>query len=382
MKQANILYISDLMLSGGVSTFHQSLLRNKGEDDQRLECNFFDLNRKGQQKNLANRQLLYPLPRFWRRGILLFRILTFLFAARKICSYKVILVDLVYNGLALHIVKILRPSLFRSVRIVYQFHGYDYRERQSILDFENKKNILTQLSMWMRCSGEIWMLRQCFQIIVFSEYAKKQLVEKEINPNSIFKLKPGIPYGIVPSNKKVRQNQTVLYPSRLEPRKGLFPLLELWNEKLTLLSGVKLILATHLYSDYDVHHLLGLIDKYELNDIVELRHSVSRQELQRLYQEAAVTVVPSLDLETFGFVTLESFTQGTPVVAYDIGANSELIPRSCLADLDQPESLVEKISEILTMPTPAYQKLSDQVLLISENYSWEAYVKYLKDLAN
>lgn len=50
--------------------------------------------------------------------------------------------------------------------------------------------------------------------------------------------------------------------------------------------------------------------------------------LRALYAGAIATLVPSLVYETFGFITLESLAQGTPVIARDIGAVCELVRES------------------------------------------------------
>jgi glycosyltransferase involved in cell wall biosynthesis len=47
--------------------------------------------------------------------------------------------------------------------------------------------------------------------------------------------------------------------------------------------------------------------------------------LRALYAGAIATLVPSLVYETFGFITLESLAQGTPVIARDLGAVGELV---------------------------------------------------------
>jgi glycosyltransferase involved in cell wall biosynthesis len=50
--------------------------------------------------------------------------------------------------------------------------------------------------------------------------------------------------------------------------------------------------------------------------------------LRGLYAGAVATLVPSLVYETFGFITLESLAQGTPVIARDLGAVGELVAES------------------------------------------------------
>ena len=55
---------------------------------------------------------------------------------------------------------------------------------------------------------------------------------------------------------------------------------------------------------------------------------VHPQVLRALYAGAIATLVPSLVYETFGFITLESLAQGTPVIARDLGAVGELVRES------------------------------------------------------
>jgi glycosyltransferase involved in cell wall biosynthesis len=50
--------------------------------------------------------------------------------------------------------------------------------------------------------------------------------------------------------------------------------------------------------------------------------------LRALYAGAIATLVPSLVYETFGFITLESLAQRTPVIANDLGAVGELVRES------------------------------------------------------
>ena len=45
------------------------------------------------------------------------------------------------------------------------------------------------------------------------------------------------------------------------------------------------------------------------------------------YKAADVTIVPSVDFETLGLVTLESLSCGTPVIGFDKGATSDILKR-------------------------------------------------------
>jgi glycosyltransferase involved in cell wall biosynthesis len=55
---------------------------------------------------------------------------------------------------------------------------------------------------------------------------------------------------------------------------------------------------------------------------------VHPEPLRALYAGAIATLVPSLVYETFGFITLESLAQSTPVIARDLGAVGELVRES------------------------------------------------------
>jgi glycosyltransferase involved in cell wall biosynthesis len=55
---------------------------------------------------------------------------------------------------------------------------------------------------------------------------------------------------------------------------------------------------------------------------------VHPQVLRALYGGAIATLVPSLVYETFGFISLESLAQGTPVIARALGAVGELVEES------------------------------------------------------
>lgn len=51
-------------------------------------------------------------------------------------------------------------------------------------------------------------------------------------------------------------------------------------------------------------------------------------ELKRRYREAHALVLPSLAPETFGLVTLEAFSQGTPAIVRNAGGAAEAVRAS------------------------------------------------------
>ena len=58
------------------------------------------------------------------------------------------------------------------------------------------------------------------------------------------------------------------------------------------------------------------------------RAGSTRPQVAALFRGAVAVVVPSLVYETFGYVVLEAFAEGTPVVVRDLGALPELVAES------------------------------------------------------
>lgn len=69
--------------------------------------------------------------------------------------------------------------------------------------------------------------------------------------------------------------------------------------------------------------------------------------LAAFFRGARAVVVPSLVYETFGYVVLEAFAEGTPVIVRDLGALPELVAESGGGLVfDSPEGLVESLERI------------------------------------
>ena len=58
-------------------------------------------------------------------------------------------------------------------------------------------------------------------------------------------------------------------------------------------------------------------------------------DLSRYYRHSIATIVPSVCYETFGIVLIESFRQGTPVIARRLGPFPEIVERSGGGELFQ-----------------------------------------------
>lgn len=123
---------------------------------------------------------------------------------------------------------------------------------------------------------------------------------------------------------------------------------------------------------------LGVADK------VEFAGGVSDEELVKLYQRAAVTVLPSIDQsEAFGIVLVESMACGTPVISSDLPGVRSVYEKD-ISGLSFPprddKALAEKISYILDNPEKARAMGVAGRNLAEERYDWNVIAEKLNSL--
>lgn len=75
----------------------------------------------------------------------------------------------------------------------------------------------------------------------------------------------------------------------------------------------------------DRQRILSLIAKVKLQDAVFLHGELSGEELDKMYVQSRVFVLPSIQGESFGIVLLEAAVHGVPVIASDLPGVRELV---------------------------------------------------------
>lgn len=182
------------------------------------------------------------------------------------------------------------------------------------------------------------------RIISSSHYEKHQLLkEYNISPSKVCVVHPGVNSRLFsPANEpepphkndKEEKEKHLLYVGRIEPEKGL----------LTLVEALSLIKkeAFHLYKrmtltvigggdrlrdhprNSEINKIKKWIAEKGLTRKVLFSGSKKQNELKIYYSKADVLVMPSL-YESFGLVTLEALSCGTPVIASRIGELQTII---------------------------------------------------------
>lgn len=177
--------------------------------------------------------------------------------------------------------------------------------------------------------------------IALTEFARQKFIEGGLPADQIFVKPnfvhpdPGVGVGV---------GGYALYVGRLSVEKGLDTLLTAW-EHLHLQIPLKIV------GDGPLAPLVERATQRLSN--VEWLGRRPMSEVHTLMGNAKFVIFPSKWYETFGRVAVESFAKGTPVIASDIGAISELIDHQKTGLYFKPgdsEDLAEKVRWLLSQP--------------------------------
>jgi len=118
-------------------------------------------------------------------------------------------------------------------------------------------------------------------------------------------------------------NNLLLFVGRLEEKKGLHVLLKALEH---LETSVNLVIAGPPHNQSYYMRILSLIDQISQKTIHNVTYLgvVNEEEKLKLYQKASIFICPSI-FDSFPMVNLEALSCGTPVVASNVGAISEVV---------------------------------------------------------
>jgi glycosyltransferase involved in cell wall biosynthesis len=289
---------------------------------------------------------------------------------------------------SLLIAKLLIPQL----RVIHQFHGSMSLEIESFekgLHKEIGKKKKMRIVLYKL--AEFLSYKLASEIFVFSHYAKKKILTKyfKVSPQKISRIHPGLTYSV---QKKKNAKKTlglsenvplITAITRVEPRKGVDKfqkivqlLKEKSNKKINfmlcsafeepILQSSKLLFKNHSQMD------LGASIFYVQNP--------TKKDLNLIYQATDVFIMPSVDLETFGFTTLEALSHETPVACFKIGANQELIKHGYngfIRPINKVGNLADDILQYLKTSQKTKKTFQESCLETAKTYTWEKYAHKL-----
>jgi len=289
-----------------------------------------------------------------------------------------------YDLIASHFALYTFPILDRlgKLPLVIHFHGPWALESQA----EGSGRLSTfgkwaiEKAVYQRANGFI-VLSEAFRQILHQTYQvpleKIFIVGGGINTSEF-----DLELSIAQAREKLgwqQDRRIILCVRRLVQRMGLENLIEAialvrqqYPDVLLLIAGKGAIAEA----------LQAQIQELQLEDHVRLLGFVSDQDLAIAYRAAELTIVPTVSLEGFGLIVIESLAAGTPVLGTPIGGIPEIL-RPFNSDLvlegSETEQLAQGISEALSgkrkMPTAAACQA-----YIKQNYDWQAIAHQIKSV--
>ena len=190
-----------------------------------------------------------------------------------------------------------------------------------------------RLSVRARRWIERMVMRRCHHVIVLSEFMKREVMATHGISSRHITVVPGAAdlatfypaqdRSEVRRELKLPEGHTLLFTVRnLVPRMGLEHLLE----AMTMLGEEQRNLLLLIGGEGPLRpRLEELIRSKGLQDSVELLGFVPEEQLAKYYQASDLVVMPTLQLEGFGLVTVEALACGTPVMGTPVGAIPEVL---------------------------------------------------------
>ena len=257
--------------------------------------------------------------------------------------------DLIVSHFAIYALPIV--DRLRSSPNVAHFHGPWAGES----GVEGAGGLSTRMKSWV----EQTVYQRATRLIVLSEAFRAELTQRYRIDESRIRIVPGgvdtERFNTLQSREAARlqlgwpTDRPILLSIRRHVRRmGLENLIEATAllrqsvpEVLVLLGGAGPISAD----------LQQQIDYRNLTHSVRLVGRVPDADLPKAYRAADLTVVPTVKLEGFGLITLESLASGTPVYVTPIGGLSEVVrpfDPSCIFQGTSPEQIAATLKDALT----------------------------------
>jgi glycosyltransferase involved in cell wall biosynthesis len=174
--------------------------------------------------------------------------------------------------------------------------------------------------------------RRADAVITISEFSKRRIVEHlGVDPDRVHVAHLGVDMAELTPHRGPRE-RFVLYPARGWPHKNHRKLVEAMHLVRERVPDMRLVLTGG-----------GLDELDQLPEWVEKRGLVSREELLRLYRQAACLAFPSR-YEGFGLPPLEAMASGCPVAAADAGSLPEICgDAATLFDPQDPSDIARAV---------------------------------------
>lgn len=198
--------------------------------------------------------------------------------------------------------------------------------------------------------------------------------------NDVAVVENGIQIDQLPAKKSWKKTNTLLFLSRINPKKGIEFLIEAIGRLKAEFAGYRIIIA----GEGDPEYISSLKKKATVTGVNTLFHfcgGVYGAQKWELYRKADLFVLPTHS-ENFGLVISEALACGTPVIT-TVGAPwAELTARNCGWWIDiGAEPLVKALKDFLSCDEKTLEEMGKNgIALVNEKYTAEAMGKAMVQL--
>ncbi|MFV0330402.1 MAG: glycosyltransferase family 4 protein [Dysgonomonas sp.] len=223
--------------------------------------------------------------------------------------------------------------------------------------------------------------RKAHAVLTVSEFSKDEIVDTlGLDKDKIHVIHSNVPFHNKPSKDEIlnfRRNpdaeRYIIAVSSMDPRKNFVRLVEAFDKIED--KSIKLYIIGMSFKAFNTPDLQKLI-----NERVHLPGYIPDEALQAMYQNALLSVYPSL-YEGFGLPPLESMTYGCPAINSSIPALREVSEDAALyVDPYDVEDMTIKINQLLEDES-LRQALRLKGLEQIKKYSWDKSAKQVYELA-
>ena len=286
--------------------------------------------------------------------------------------------DLIVSHFALYTFPLL--NLLGNRPLVTHFHGPWALES----GVEANKSLAVKVKKWLenktyRRSQQFIVLSQTFRDILHREYGVP-LEQIQIVPGGVDLDRYNIAESTTDARKHLRwsQDKTIIFCiRRLAKRMGLenlvaamVPVCQKYPETMLYIGG-KGELADLLKAQ---------IEDLGLQENIKLLGYVADEDLPLCYRAANFSIVPTVALEGFGLIVIESLAAGTPVLGTPIGGIPEILRPFC-TDLILPSSKTEDLTRGILETLSGDRQLPSQeecITHVATNYTWKVIAPQIK----
>lgn len=292
---------------------------------------------------------------------------------------------------------VIKSPSSQNMKKVYTCHSLSFEEYQS----RNKKpqglikNALYWLNILGRKSIEKKVLNSSDKIIVLSRYTQEKLWNAyRVPPHKVFVIPGGVDLErFHPTNNRMAIRRRLGIPEKkmillsvrnLVPRMGLENLIRAMQDIVKIIPDTLLIIGGNGPLKDD---LVKSIHEMGIEDHIKFAGFISEEDLPDYYRATDVFILPTLELEGFGLVTLEALASGTPTLGTPVGGTKEILGKldsKYLFRDTEPESIAELIIETCLQfkdNLSLWQSVSSQCrAFVEAHYSWEENVDLTEKL--